>query len=119
MSNTGMVGASGTPTGRSITSPLPLPVLRALQKIGLDIKKARLLRRIPMRLLAERSSISRTTLVKIEKGDPGVTFGNYATVLFSLDLLANWTELIDVKADKLGLTLIRLPQRIRKQKECH
>jgi len=38
-------------------------------------------RRIPAAIAAQRASISRTTLVKIEKGEPGVAMGIYATVL--------------------------------------
>ena len=54
---------------------LPIPVRRALRKLGHDIRDARRRRRIPASIAAERASISRTTLVKIEKGDPGVAMG--------------------------------------------
>lgn len=94
---------------------LPLPVVRALRKLGQDIRDARKRRRIPVALLAERASMSRTTLHKIEKGDPGVSLGNYATVLLGLGLLDRLTELADVRHDELGMQLEeeRLPQRIR------
>ena len=49
-------------------SALPIPVRRALRKLGQDIKDARKRRRIPMALLAERARISRATLTKVEKG---------------------------------------------------
>jgi len=45
-----------------------LPVRHALHKLGHDIRDARR-RRIPAAIAAQRASISRTTLVKIEKGD--------------------------------------------------
>ena len=62
------------------TSPTtPIPVVRALRKLGHDIRDARRRRRIPVTILAERASISRMTLNKIEKGDAGVYIGNYAT----------------------------------------
>ena len=51
---------------------VPIPVARALRKLGHDIRDARRRRRIPVAILAERASISRMTLNKIEKGDPGV-----------------------------------------------
>jgi hypothetical protein len=47
---------------------LPLPVRHALRKLGRDIRDARRRRRIPAAIAAQRASISRTTLVKIEKG---------------------------------------------------
>ena len=46
---------------------LPLPVRRALRKLGQDIRDARRRRRIPTAVLAERASVSRATLVKIER----------------------------------------------------
>ena len=57
---------------------------RALRKLGHDIRDARRRRRIPVMIFAERASISRMTLNKTEKGDPGVSLGTYATVLFAL-----------------------------------
>jgi transcriptional regulator with XRE-family HTH domain len=95
---------------------MPIPVRRALRKLGQDIRDARLRRRIPTAVMAERASISRTTLNKIEKGDPGVSLGNYANVLFVLGMAERLGELADVKTDTVGLELEeeRLPQRIRK-----
>jgi len=94
---------------------LPLPVRRVLRKLGQDIKDARRRRRIPTAILAERASISRATLVKIEKGDPSVALGLYATVLFALNLANRLADLADVKNDAVGLQLEEenLPQRIR------
>ena len=94
---------------------LPLPVRRALRKLGGDIRDARLRRRIPVAVAAERASISRMTLSKVEKGDPGVALGTYATVLFVLGLVDRLGELADAKNDPTGLQLEeeRLPKRIR------
>lgn len=97
---------------------LPLPVLRALRKLGADIKDARLRRRIPTTTMAERAAIARTTLGKVEKGDPGVGLGIYATVLFILGMHQRLGDLADVTHDSTGLELDeeRLPQRIRTSK---
>ena len=94
---------------------LPIPVQRALRQLGQDICDARRRRRIPAAILSERASISRTTLVKIEKGNSGVSMGNYATVLFVLGLIDRISDLADVRIDELGLALEEehLPQRIR------
>ena len=94
---------------------LPLPVARALRKLGSDIKDARRRRRIPTATMAQRAAISRTTLDKIEKGDPGVRLGIYATVLFILGLTNRIADLADIRQDKMGLELEEehLPQRIR------
>jgi len=65
--------------------------------------------------MAERVSISRMTLYKAEKGDPGVAVGTYATALFVLGMSERLSELADPKHDSVGLSLEEefLPQRIR------
>lgn len=95
--------------------PLPIPVKKGLRKLGKDIRTARIRRRLTMDLMARRALISRTTLSKIEKGDPSVSIGIYATVLFILGLISNLTNLVDSKGDELGLMLEEeaLPQRVR------
>ena len=96
-------------------STLPLPVKRALSKLGHDIKDARRRRRIPMVIMAERASISKPTLIKVERGDAGVSIGSYATVLFVMGMADRLSDLIDPKNDPVGLQLEEehLPQRIR------
>lgn len=98
---------------------LPLPVQRVLRKLGRDIRDARLRRRIPTTIMAERASVSRTTLNKVEKGDPGVSLGIYATVLFVLGLADRLGDLADIRTDTVGLELEEenLPQRIRRSKK--
>ena len=95
---------------------LPLPVRRHLRKLGADIRAARLRRRIPTKIMAERASMSRMTLHKVEKGDPGVSLGNYATILFVLGLHDGLRELADIKNDPVGQDLEEenLPRRIRR-----
>lgn len=98
---------------------LPIPVRRALRKLGEDIRNARRRRRIPVAIMAERASISRTTLNKVEKGEPGVSIGAYATVLFALGLADRLAGLADISTDVVGLELdeAHLPQRIRRPRE--
>ncbi len=97
------------------TSAIPVPVARALRKLGHDIRDARRRRRIPVAILAERASISRTTLNKAEKGDPGVSLGTYATILFALGMVDRLADVADPQHDALGLALEEenLPKRIR------
>jgi len=100
------------------TPPIPLPVKRALIKLGADIKSARIRRRITMTLMAERAFIARSTLQKVEQGDSGVSLGVYATVLFVLGLSERIADLADVGKDSVGLQLeeARLPRRVRASK---
>ena len=94
---------------------LPIPVSRALRKLGRDIRDARRRRRIPTAIVAQRASISKPTFVKMEKGDPGVSIGIYATVLFVMGMAERLGELAAPKNDPVGLQLEEehLPQRIR------
>ena len=108
-------------TKKPLLSTLPLPVIRALRKLGHDIKDARRRRRIPMAIAAQRASISKPTLIKVERGDPGVSIGSYATVLFVMGMAGRLADVIDSRNDPVGLQLEEenLPQRIhgsRKQK---
>jgi transcriptional regulator with XRE-family HTH domain len=94
--------------------PLPLPTKRALRKLGTDISDARRRRRIPVALMAERAGIGRMTLFRIERGEPAVSMGAYARVLFVLGLNERLDELADVRYDVTGLALAneQLPKRI-------
>ena len=86
---------------------------------GFNLKDARRRRRIPAEIAAARASISRTTLVKIEKGDPGVAVGSYAIVLFVLGMTDRLADLADPRNDAVGLQLEEehLPQRISRPRK--
>jgi hypothetical protein len=94
---------------------LPTPVRRALAKLGDDISAARRRRRIPVELMAERAFVGRNTITRLEKGDPRVSMGIYATVLFVLGMADRLADVADASNDRLGLGLEqeRLPVRIR------
>jgi transcriptional regulator with XRE-family HTH domain len=99
-------------------SALPQAVRRALKKLGTDISVARRRRHISTLLMAERAFISRNTLAKVEKGDPGVSLGIYATVLFVLGMTERVAELADRTRDVLGQDLAEesLPKRVRSRR---
>ena len=90
-------------------------VRMGLKKLGDDLKKARLRRRLKMTIVAERAGISRETVAKIQKGDPGVSMGSYAGVIFALGLKTDWMNLADIEKDGVGQMLDeeRIPQRAR------
>ena len=58
---------------------------------------------------------SRSTLHKVERGDPGVGLGVYAGVLAGYGLVERLEHLVDARWDLAGLALeeSRLPRRIR------
>lgn len=94
---------------------LPIPALRALQKLGLDINHARRRRRISIELIAERAGLSKATISKVEKGDLTASIGAYSVVLFVLGLADRIKEIADASHDLIGRQLEeeKLPQRVR------
>ncbi len=90
-------------------------VRKALGKLGGDIRDARRRRRLPMAIMADRAFTSRSTLQRIEAGDPAVSIGIYAAVLHALGLLEGVGQLADLSVDEVGQALAdeALPQRVR------
>lgn len=106
---------------------LPTVIKKALNKLGQDINDSRRRRRISTELMAERAGIARATLAKIEKGNPSVSMGNYASVIFVLGLTDRLSDLIDANHDVVGRMLeeenlpkrIRLPRSSKKDEKNH
>ena len=93
-----------------------LPTVRArLAEVGANIKLARLRRGLHASLVAERAGIARPTLYAIEQGNPRVSAGNYATVLFVLGLDKDLEGI--ARDDELGRKLqdAGLGERVRKR----
>ncbi len=86
-------------------------VKRELRTLGARIRQARLLRRLPMELVAERAGTSRATLYRIERGDPNVRIGAYMLVLQALGLLKGFGDIEDALGEQLGAE--QLPKRAR------
>jgi transcriptional regulator with XRE-family HTH domain len=96
-------------------SSMPRPARTALSKLAQDIVIARKKRRISTVSMAERAFISRGTLYKLERGDPSVSMGIYATVLSILGLVDGLGAVADRRNDSLGLDIEedRLPKKIQ------
>ncbi|WP_175631706.1 helix-turn-helix domain-containing protein [Yersinia proxima] len=80
----------------------------ALVKLGKDIEFARRVRGIPAETFAKSAGISRSTLHRLESGNgAGISLNTLAmvlTILGKLDLLSN---LIDIRNDDIGLSMLR------------
>jgi DNA-binding XRE family transcriptional regulator len=103
----------------AVNSILPARVLRSLQKLGGDVATARRKRAFTVAMMAERTGVSRTTYLKVEKGDPSVSLGVYAMVLFVLGFEEALGGVADPQSDQTGLVLDadRLPKRVRARKK--
>jgi len=90
-----------------------LTAIRAIKKIGGDLRVARLRRRLQMQTVADRAFISRGTLARIEKGDPSVSFGAYASVMHAVGLVGRLPNLVADDPVGLELEIETMPKRIR------
>ena len=76
---------------------------RVLTAMGERIRLARRRRRLSTTTVSGRAGISRSTLHKIEAGDPGVTLGSCVRVLACLSLVNDFDHI--AAADRLGRRL--------------
>lgn len=96
-------------------SPVPLPVGRAIRKLGGDISLARRRRHISQASLAERMGASLSTVRRMEKGDLRVPIHFFARALHVFGEMQSLENLLDTAKDGIGLTLMdeNLPKRVR------
>jgi transcriptional regulator with XRE-family HTH domain len=97
---------------------LPSTVKRSLAKFGTDLGMARRKRSLTVAAVAERMGISKSTYLRVEKGDPTVRLGVYAMALFVLGFGAAFSDVADPRRDDVGMMLDeeRLPKRVRVKK---
>jgi len=93
---------------------LPPEVAASLQALGEHFAVARLRRNESQKQWASRLGVSVPTLIRLEKGDPSVSMGVYATALWLLGLSAGLAELADPGKDVRALeTDVRKASRLR------
>ncbi len=66
---------------------MPRALSQNLKIMGEQIMLARKRRHLSMQDIADRATVTRLTVSKVEHGDPTVSMGIYARVLFALDAL--------------------------------
>lgn len=90
---------------------------KILEEMGVQIRLARMRRKIPAALVAERAGVSRASVWAVEKGSAAVAIGIYAAVLHAINGLDK--DLLKIAADdELGQKLrdIELLNKYRKAK---
>jgi ribosome-binding protein aMBF1 (putative translation factor) len=102
-----------------LTLPLPLPVDRAIRKLGSDVSLARRRRHISQASLAERIGASVSTIRRMEQGDVRVPIHFFARTMQVFGVLDALSQLIDTAQDDIGLTMMdaQLPQRVRSKRK--
>ena len=91
---------------------------RALEALGANIKTARSKRRISVKSFAERIGVSESTVIRLEKGDSGVSLGTLAMACLVLGEIERISEFLDSGSDGTGLLLAQdmLPKRIDRKR---
>lgn len=82
---------------------LPSPAAAALQRLGADLSIARKRRKQSLKAWALRMQISVPTLMKMEKGDPAVSIGVYATAIWLVNRQEALGEVADPAQDRAAL----------------
>lgn len=82
---------------------LPAAAQAALRRLGVDLSTARKRRRQSQRDWAQRLQVSVPTLIRMEKGDPSVSAGIYATALWLIQRHEALAALADPQHDLAAL----------------
>jgi DNA-binding XRE family transcriptional regulator len=84
---------------------LPPVVVKALAEFGEHLAVARMRRKESQRVWARRLNVSIPTLIRLERGDPKVSMGVYATATWLIGLIAALPEAVHPKHDHGALEL--------------
>ncbi len=82
---------------------LPAAAQAGLRRLGADLSTARKRRRQSQREWAQRLQVSVPTLIRLEKGDPSVSAGIYATALWLIQRHEALGDLADPQHDLAAL----------------
>ena len=85
----------------------PAAVQDALERLGRNLRTARLRRRLPQSVLAARVGVSRFVIADIEKGKPTTGIAAHLGVLWALGLLWQLEGVADPDRDEEGKALER------------
>lgn len=91
------------PKASDSVESLPAPVLASLRLMGEHLSLARARRKESLRAWAKRMHVSVPTLVRMEKGDPRVGIGVYATALWLIGRDQALTDIAAPAADTQAL----------------
>ncbi|WP_309136066.1 helix-turn-helix domain-containing protein [Brevibacterium oceani] len=91
-------------------------VARRLGEIGASVRQWRLMQSLKAEEVAERAGISRSTLQKIERGEPGVSVGAVLSVMQALGQLDHIVGAFDPLSTDIGRlrSTEKLPSRVRR-----
>jgi DNA-binding XRE family transcriptional regulator len=96
-----------------VANSLPPAAAAALRQLGENLAIARSRRKEPQRAWARRIGVSVPTLIRLEKGDPRVSMGAYASALW---LMGRAQALADAAAPAADLGALELDVRAARRR---
>lgn len=92
---------------------LPPAVRSLLRELGANLSIARKRRKESIKAWAGRIGVSEPTLARMERGDPGVAFGTYATALW---MIGRAQAIPELAAPHLDLGALESEVRVARQR---
>lgn len=107
--------AAGLPRPARPVRSVPPAVRRSLKQTAEAVRAWRKLRGLTQAQLADRAGVSRRTIVRLERGDGGMTVENFLRLLRALGLLDALPRALDPYESDIGRLRAdqQLPQRVR------
>ena len=87
------------------STPIPSPVVRAMERFGHNISLARRRRNLTQADLAARIGVTVNTVRRLEAGHPGVALQHIARALQVFGELEKLEALMDTAHDSIGMAL--------------
>lgn len=95
-----------------LTAP-PYPVEQTLQRLGANLRTARLRRNLTIGDMAEKIGTGQRAVADAEKGKPSTGVAVYVAMLWALDLLDQMADVATPEKDDEGQTLALSRERTR------
>lgn len=95
------------PRHSKIAESPPAAVRETLERLGANIRTARVRRKLTQEDIARRMGVSRFVVADVEKGKPTTGVAAYMGALWVLGLLPQMKKIADPGRDEEGLTLER------------
>jgi transcriptional regulator with XRE-family HTH domain len=94
----------------------PYPVEQALNRLGENLRTARIRRNFTIDEVAKKIGAGRRAIMDAEKGKASTGIAIYAALLWVYDLLSPLNDLANPANDEQGLTLIAAKEKTRARK---
>lgn len=101
------------PARNQLSSAPPHAVETAMEKLGANLRTARLRRNLSLAQLASKVGVDRHVIASAESGKLGTGAGVYVGMLWAMNLLPTLNTVADPRADEEGLALAGLDKRER------